>query len=81
VIILVEGGGKREKKAVFSPWSIKMGSPVSDGIVSPAVALPAVQLLAGGTICLANRTAAISGGVSRQFPERLKMKVIFRFYS
>jgi hypothetical protein len=38
-----------------------VGSPVFNGKV-----LPAVALLAGCTICQANRTAAISSGVSRQ---------------
>jgi hypothetical protein len=33
------------------------------------IVTPAVALLGGGTICQANRTAARTGGASRQIPE------------
>jgi len=38
------------------------------------VVMPAVALLAGGTICWANRTAARTGGLSPQFPMNLKKR-------
>jgi hypothetical protein len=49
-------------EACLHAWK-NYGSPGFAVMITPAVAL-----LAGGTICQANRTAARTGGSSRQVP-------------